>query len=111
MVAAQNSLPAVVAALRDVQELGTDVQLKSLQVILVMVTQFPALKGQALFEVRPPTGATQRRWSSRSLVVAAAAQGNAAAGHPGVLPLAQGQGGDGDQRGGSLPAPDLHRAL
>ena len=40
----------MVASLRDVQELGTDVQLKSLQVILVMVTSYAAVQGPTLFE-------------------------------------------------------------
>ena len=46
----QKSIPAVVASLRDVQELGTDVQLKSLQVLLVMVTSYDAVQGPTLFE-------------------------------------------------------------
>jgi hypothetical protein len=49
-VCVQKSIPAVVASLRDVQELGTDVQLKSLQVLLVMVTSYAAVQGPTLFE-------------------------------------------------------------
>ena len=53
-VRGQKSIPAIVASLRDVQELGTDVQLKSLQVILVMVTSYAAVQGPTLYVVRPP---------------------------------------------------------
>ena len=69
-VRGQKSIPAIVASLRDVQELGTDVQLKSLQVILVMVTSYAAVQGPTLYEVRPPPPSAARAASQlRALAV------------------------------------------